>query len=283
MSPPRFRFAQFEVPWRLGPPDSRYMLRDPRSADGPPSHIIVLATLGAPERRRLSRRSREATPQPDPTPVATSRATVIDVGRAADSEDQARAWLASAGEDELGAALTQLNRALHAFRVITADPYLHPVGRAQVIVARLGYGLGEQVADGHWTAARELEAREPRRSRSRILHPQARLAAVLGAREAVLPCEDLALRARLDLDLGRAREAALQLVVALDAALAELGAEDTHGLAERLAALREDRDAVGGAAQAALTGPLTAAQTEIVAVTLDRIEAALRARAVANA
>ena len=153
----------------------------------------------------------------------------------------------------------------------------------QVIVARLGYGLGEQVADGHWTAARELEAREPRRSRSRVLHPQARLAAVLGAREAVLACEDLALRARLDLDLGRGREAALQLVVALDAALAELGAEGTHGLAERLAGLRDDRDAAGRGRPGRADRPPDRAQTETVTATLDRIEAALRARAVANA
>ena len=55
-----------------------------------------------------------------------------------------------------------------------------------------------------------------------MLHPQARLAAVLGARERPLACEELALRARLDLDHGREREAALQLLVALDAALAEL-------------------------------------------------------------
>ncbi|MDQ6731167.1 MAG: hypothetical protein M3022_12940 [Actinomycetota bacterium] len=271
------------MPWRLGPPDSRYMLRDPRTPDAPPSHIIVLATLGAPQRRRLARRHREAAPEPDATPVATTRATVIDVGRPAESEDASRSWLQSAGEGEIEAALEVLNRALHAFRVVTADPYLHPVGRMQVIVARLGYGLGEQVADGRWTAARELEAREPRRSRSRVLHPQARLAAVRGAREAVLVCEDLALRARLDLAHGRPREAALQLVVALDAALAELAAEGTRGRVDRLAALREARDAVGATAQTALGGPLTAAQIETVTSTLDRIESALRARAVANA
>jgi len=271
------------VPWQLGPPDSRYLLRDPGTPDGPPSHIVVLATLGAVQRRRLARHSRKTAPEPDPTPVTTTRATVIDVGRPAESEDESRSWLQSAGEDVIEAALAVLNRALHAFRVITADPYLHPVGRTQVIVARLGYGLGEQVAEGQWTAARELDVRGPRRSRSRVLHPQARLAAVLGAREDVLACEDLALRARLDLDHGRAREAALQLVVALDAALAELSVENPRGLADRLAALREARDAVGGAAQAALGGALTAAQTETVAGTLDRIEAALRARAVANA
>ncbi|MDQ2896256.1 MAG: hypothetical protein M3Y09_11540, partial [Actinomycetota bacterium] len=64
---------------------------------------------------------------------------------------------------------------------------------------------------------------------------------------------------------------------------AELAAEGTRGLADRLAALREARDAVGATAQTALGGPLTAAQIETVTSTLDRIESALRARAVANA
>ena len=58
-----------------------------------------------------------------------------------------------------------------------------------------------------------------------MLTPQARLAAVLSARERPLVCEELTLRARLDLDHGRGREAALQLLVALDAALAELQAD----------------------------------------------------------
>ena len=57
-----------------------------------------------------------------------------------------------------------LNRALHAFRLVTADPYLHPVDRDQAIVARLGFGVGEQVADGLWTDAREIDGREPRRA-----------------------------------------------------------------------------------------------------------------------
>ena len=58
-----------------------------------------------------------------------------------------------------------------------------------------------------------------------MLRPQARLAAVLNGRERPLACEELTLRARLDLDHGREREAALQVLVALDAALAELAAD----------------------------------------------------------
>ena len=56
-----------------------------------------------------------------------------------------------------------------------------------------------------------------------MLRPQERLAAILGGRDVALACEELALRARLDADAGRWREAAFQLRVALEAAIAELG------------------------------------------------------------
>ena len=177
-----------------------------------------------------------------------------------------------------------LNRALHAFRLVTADPYVNTVAKHHALVARLGFGAGEQVADGLWTDARELLHRDGWQRRSRVLHPQARLAAVLGARERPLACEELALRARLDLDHGRGREAALQVMVALDAALAELSYDPSApGLADRLSELRGQRKAVAVAAQSALGDELSAAQLEQVSFTLARIEAALRARAVANA
>lgn len=284
-----FSFVQVEFPWQLGPPDGRYLLRSPGDSDGPASHVIVLATLGAPERRRLAsrRRARDAGTQLRPTPVATGRATVIDVGRPLAGEPAARSWLSTAGEGDLLAGLAALNRMLHAFRLVTADPYLPPAGRRQALVARVGFGAGEEVADGLWTAARELSpagGTRARRAGRSVLAPQARLAAVLGAREAPLVCEELTLRTRLDLDHGRPREAALQLLVALDAALAELGAgERAADLADRLTELRGQREAVGAAAQAALAGPLDAGQLESVSFTLSRIEAVLRARALAGA
>jgi hypothetical protein len=282
-----FRFAQVELPWPLGPPDGRYLVRAeepvPARTDVPPTHVLVFATLGAPERRRLGprRRERNAQPEPEPMAVATSRATVIEVGAPLPAP-QAQAWLAGAGEDDLEAGLAVLNRALHAFRIITADPYLRPVGRAQALIARIGFGAGEEVAEGRWTAAKELNMPEGRRRRSRILAPQARLAALLGAREAALACEELALRARSDIDLGRPREAALQLLVALDAALAELAADPHSGqLSERLGELRGQREPVAAAAQAALSGPLSAEHAAVVQFALGRVEAALRARAAA--
>jgi hypothetical protein len=194
----------------------------------------------------------------------------------------AQAWLDRAGEDELEADLAVLNRALHAFRLATVDPYVNAVGRRQTLVARVGYGAGEEVADGLWTNARELAPESGRRRRSAVLAPQARLAAVLNGRDRALACEELTLRARLDLDHGRDREAALQVLVALDAALAELAGESLD-VQERLSELRTQREPVAVAAQAALAGPLSAEQREAVEFTVKRIEAALRSRSVAKA
>jgi hypothetical protein len=249
--------------------------------------VLVIATLGAPERRTLlARRAqrRNSEVQPDPTPVTTGRATVIDAGSPFATEADARSWLAAAGEDELAADLEVLNRVLHLFRLVTADPYLGPVGRHQTLIARIGYGVGDEVADGLWTAARELLMPERRQRRKVVLQPQARLAALLSSREQPLACEELTLRARLDLDHGRYREAALQLLVALDAAIAELAGDPlAEKLGDRLIELREQRDPVAATAQSALAGPLDQNDLETIVFVLGRIEAALRARAVASA
>jgi hypothetical protein len=281
-----FRFLQVELPWQLGPPDGRYLLRLTGGAEASPSHVIVLATLGAVERRRLAprRRTRPAAPQPDPVPVTTGRATVIEAGDPLESAAAAGTWLEHAGEPELERGMDVLNRALHAFRLVTADPYVHPVSRGHLLIARLGYGVGEQVAEGLWTDAREVIPRQKRLRRAQVLHPQSRLAAVLGGRERALACEELTLRARTDLDHGRQREAALQLLVALDAALAELPGEPTAtALGARLDELQAQRDPVAQAAQAALEGELSEGNEKTVEFALGRIEAALRARAVENA
>jgi hypothetical protein len=247
--------------------------------------VLVFATLGAPERRWLRRSDRTgAESAAAPAPVATGRVTLIDVGAPLDDERAARGWLDHAGEDELGVALGVIDDVLHTFRLITADPYLHPVGRSDLLVARIGFGDGEQVADGRWLSSRELQPPRRPRGRAKVLEPQARLAAALGAREPTLVCEELALRAQLDVDHGRWREAALQILVALDSAIAELSV-DARGsqLARRIEELRGQRAAVGEAAQTALAEAPSEQQRTALTFTLGRIEAALRARAVANA
>ncbi len=214
-------------------------------------------------------------------PVSTSRATIVDVGDPFGTAGQAADWLDRAGESELEAGLAVLNRALHAYRIASADPHAHGVGRHDMLVARLGYGAGEQVADGLWTDAREL-IDAARRRRRRIPVAQARLAALLTGRQTALACEELALRGRLDLDEGRDRAAALQILAALDAALAELPASTVAAeLADRVRELRSLHDGVTAAARAVLERPLDATERETTAFALGRIEAALRARVAA--
>lgn len=216
--------------------------------------------------------------------MTTGRVTIVDVGDPLADDAAARAWLDRAGERELITGLAVINRALHAFRVVTADPYLHEISREQALVARVGYGAGDEVAYGRWSDARELSSAPARRRRSAVLQPQARLAAALNGSQRVLACEELTLRARSDVDHDRDREAALQLLVAVDAALAELAIDPyADSLADRLAELRAVREAVATAAQTALSGPLDDVSRTTVLETLGRLEAALRARAVVSA
>ncbi|MBS1871266.1 MAG: hypothetical protein JSS99_16560 [Actinobacteria bacterium] len=279
---------QFEFPWALGPADGRYVVRD--AAAAPATHVLVLTTLGAVERRRLgARRGRTVTPEPPPTPVATARATVVDAAPVSVAE--AERWLADAGTTEAEQALAQVARAVRAHRLASGDPSVHEPALAQALVVRAGHGAGEQVAHGRWSAARELAPpRGGRRRRAAVLRPQERVAALLGGHARTLACEELTLRAREDLDGGRLDEAALQLRAALDAALVQLApaASRSAELARRVAELAEGRPAVAALADAALTGPAladaaltgaaTSAAEETLATTLQRLESALRAR-----
>ena len=278
-----FRFAQVEVPWPLGPPDGRYVVRPDGDLDAPIDHVIVIATLGASRRQRIrGRRPSKVAPEPGPAEVTTGRATIVDSAEPLTDRAAADSWLRAAGEDELEKALTTLNRMLDAFRRVAADPYAFAIARERLIAARIGYGAGEQVAEGRWQQALELPLPATSHRRVDVLAPQARLATTLGGRGRTLVCEELALRARADLDADRQRECALQLLVALDAAVAELGTEPASlGLSARVAELRERRADVAAAAQAALSREPSADQQELLRTTVGRLQAALRARAVA--
>jgi hypothetical protein len=290
-----FLFIQLELPWELGPADGRYLLR--RAADGEPERVVILETLGAAKRARgplRARRRPPVEPEPPPEAVATARATVIDPVSVS-AEGQAQAWLAgldSAGETR--AATATLNRVLSAHRVATADPYIREVSPPQALVVRAGWGEGEQVAYGRWLHARELPWSERRARRSAALRPQERLALLLGARGQALICEELVLRARLDLDEGRLAHAALELERAYAAALIELPQEERPELSERIAELAELHPGVQRAAHAALPGAAEHAgegertgvdavlDAETLTHALGRLEAALRARTAAG-
>lgn len=285
---PTFRFVQFEYPWPLGPADGRYVVRDTPEAE--PHTIVVIATLAAPQRRerpgrRRGRRGRQQQADPAPAAVATGRATIIDAS-ALEQPAAAAAWLrALEPEAELESALRTLNRVLQAHRIATADPHVHEVAAGAALVIRAGFGDGEHVAEGRWQEAVELATPQTRRRRRRaaVLRPQERLAALLGARDAELASEELALRARADLDHDRVAAGALTTRLALDAALVELAPlAGEADIGDRLGELRELRDGVLAAASTALSAPLAAEQLETVAHALARIEAALRARTAAS-
>jgi len=280
----RFCFVQWEFAGRLGPDPGRYTVR--RFAGDDVREIVVIGGLEAQRRSlRPARRRPKAVDAPEEQRVEVTRATVIEVTPLFE-RDAAEAWLeAAAGEradETLARALTVLNRAVAGYRVAAADPLLADADPGRALVTRVGYGAGEQVADGEWEAARELP--RPREKRARALVPQQRLAALLSGRDVALACEELTLRARGDLEAGRQREAAMQLHVALEAAVAELeswrGRGDMGDRIDELAALRADAAA---AANAAIQGGLEPDAVETVGAALTRLEAALRARAAREA
>lgn len=272
---------QFEFPGVLGPEAGRYVVRE--SGERRPRHILVLSVLGAPQRRLLSRsRPLRAEPEPSPTPVPISRITVIDTRPVAPAE--AERWLSDLGgeaaREVADHALAVVNRAVSGHRVAAAEPALRDVECGQALVTRVGHGAGEQVANGRWASAVEVPSGLRRPRRLAVLRPQERLAALLGGREQPLACEELILRVRQDADAGRWREAALQMRVALEAAIAELApVRRPEDMAQRVVDLGEQRGAVGSAANEALAGPLSPATVRDVEGALEILEAALRARA----
>jgi hypothetical protein len=273
----RFRFVQFEFAFPLGPADGRYLTRE--SAEADPQRIIVLRTTGAVPRPLIGKRRPRRAEGAEATPVPVARATVIDTDPL-ESADAAGTWLdevrgdADARAAAAADAAAVLNRLLRAHRATVADPSVRDVAPSGANAVRIGYGSGDQVAEGQFAEAYELPPEDessPVRRRAAALAPDERLAAILGGRDELLACEELVLRARADVDADRPREAALQARIALEALLAELGGDGASDLAA-------DRDAIGRAANQALGGDPAPDLTEAVEAAVGRMEAAIRRR-----
>jgi hypothetical protein len=232
---------------------------------------FVIVVLELPPLRRGKRRE----------PVECTRVSVIDAASLPDDATGSD-WLRRAS---VGVEADELARLLAYHRVAAADPYAPDFDPSRALAIRIGYGSGAQLAAGEWTEARPLEVPAPAEPKRRSKHrPADRLAALLSGRDAVLACEELTLRARADLDLGRNHEAAVQLEAALSAALSELaGWVGVGDLAARLDALRALQAGVSSAADAARSGTMDAAAVEVVSAAQERLEAALRARAIYGA
>jgi hypothetical protein len=253
--------------------------------------VLVVETLAtAPLPRRRRRRPRPADPQAAPAGVPLARVTAVRAAHPFEAEEDAERWLNEAAEAEdtvdvlVEEGIALLNRALHAQATASADHRLHELAPESALSVRLGYGSGEQVAGGAGAQALEVDvhtAASKRQRRAEELRPQERLAAVLGGRDRIDPCETLLLRSRADLDAGRSREAALQLRVGLEALLAELdGALSDPGHERDMATLAERRGAAGVAANQAIGEELTQEQEENVRELLEVCERILRRRRV---
>jgi hypothetical protein len=249
--------------------------------DGTPQSVIALKTLGAPERRMIGSKRARKVAEAAPEPVPTARATMIAADPFA-SPLEAEAWLAALKRDrdalveEARLGTAELNRMLRAFRAAAADPWSAvEVSPAHALVVRVGYGVGDLVAEGRFDDALELPRTEvdalSRARHGETLGPGERLAAILSGRDELLACEELVLRARADLDAHRPREAALQARIALETVLAELPAD----IDPELAACRAE---IGDAANAALSGEPPEHLRHAVAHAVERMERALRRR-----
>lgn len=264
-----FGFTQFDFAGSLALADGRYLIRD-----GKREQVLVIETLGAPPpARRRRKRPRDAELGEPPAELPVARATVVLAFDQFDDEEGAAAWLreVTAVEDSIDRLVEQgideLNQALHTQAVASGDPYPQTVTPARATTIRIGFGSGEALADGAFTAAHQVDPGlgpiSRRRQRDEELRPQQRLAAVLGGREQLDACETLLLRARADLDAGRNREAALQLRVGLEALLVELkGALSDAGHEEDMATLGSRRQEIGDLANTALQGDPDATQLQ---------------------
>jgi hypothetical protein len=165
------------------------------------------------------RRPRPVDPS-EPTEVPLTSVIVTGIERF-EGRGEALGWLEETASDaESRAALVRsatrlLNRALNALRAAARDPLVQDVGATRALAVRIGFGEGEQIAEGRWSEARQLPP--PRRGRLDDVDPQTRVAAVLAGREEVHPAETLLQRARLDIEQGRMDEAAYGLSAAATA------------------------------------------------------------------
>jgi hypothetical protein len=201
--------------------------------------------------------------------VPTSRATVVSAAPLASPDN----WLADLDLDaEVESAVAVLNRALRAHRAAAADPYVGEVSVERALVVRIGYGSGEEVADGRYGEAVELPRFVRQRVKRSMEAPEERFAALLGGREEIHPAEELVLRARADLNAGRPAEAALQCRVAIEALL-ELLKDSTEG--ERVGAHRET---VAAAANEAVRGAVAAGSAAALEDAVTAMERALKRR-----
>jgi HPt (histidine-containing phosphotransfer) domain-containing protein len=201
-----------------------------------------------------------------------------------ENEAAAKDWLERCRRNQVDrnelvdAAVLVVNRAIHGHRVAGLDPYVRDVSPAQAQALRIGYGTGDDVVDGHWRDAYDLHPEtgaDP--TRRKMLAPQEELAGILSGKRPTYVSDDLALRARLDLEQGRPEQAAVQLRACLDALTAE-STRDEHPIKGGAAAVQKQAAATRALAAAALEGKLSEDRVAELRETVTQVERLLRRR-----
>lgn len=272
---PLFRIVQVEVAGEVDLPPGRWTVRG--HANRPRAVVVVDATERPPRRFRRKRRKIA-----DATSVPVSRVTVIDADPL-DVGDPDR-WLAEHDADAaVEDALSVIRRLAQAGAVAGGEARPRPLRWRDLTRALLAYGSGYEGADGTWSSHRMVtvpadEGHRVRRS-GRGLGNEERLADLLSGRDPVLASERLSLRVQHDLDAGHYREAALQLRIAVEAAIAELEPwREAPHVDAALTELRAGRGAVAETAGAAVRGGLTDDQVETVRAIAETLQTALTRR-----
>lgn len=133
----------------------------------------------------MRRRAKPVEPPAAPETVPVTRVTVARSEPFVDAAG-AQSWLDETASDgkrrsaEAREALELLNRALDALREAAEDPLVSEVGLSGALAIRIGYGTGEELADGNWTEARQLP--EPPQPPHLELDPQQKVAESLAGR-----------------------------------------------------------------------------------------------------
>jgi len=273
-------FVQFEFTHALGPTVGRYVVTPVRGLRAEPAaqpsivgttlpagaaDVLVIAERGARAGRwRLRRKARFVDPAGEPDEVVLQLASYVESTAPVADVGAARSRLTEiAGSDEqqdhwVHEGLELLNRAIRAHRAGSRDPYVVEVARRDARRVRIGYGTIDEVRDGRFTEAVDVPPPPGSRApRSTMLAPSEAVADALTGRLDVLECEDLLLRAYLDLDHGRTRAAVHQVSAALALVVAEVAPEDDD--ARRIA---DARATVGELVTVAATRPLGADEVD---------------------
>lgn len=251
--PPLLPFAQLDLAGALALGDGRWLIRPPGDPQADPD-VLVIRRLGAVRAGSRLRKGKpvplEAEPAPDPVPI--TRLTLIKALPFSD-EAGAREWLDTVLADDevagglLGEVAATVNRALLAYRVAAPDAYAADLSPSTALAVRFGYGTGQEVSDGKWSAASELAEGRRRSIRAEVIDgvgAQERIAAVLGGRDEIRPEESLLVDAEREAAQGRRPLAALNLGLAIEAL--ERGGVTPEGDISVVAARLRERALAGG-------------------------------------